>query len=90
MGGGSSGGETNTYRLFVFLEDFLEICANTCSRKLLVVAKESENIQLRNAELKTKWVKCANVQIYCVLSLSRRVNISRDIKHSGSTRTFGE
>jgi hypothetical protein len=38
----------------VFLEDFLEICANIYLRKLLVVAEESENIQPGNAELVKK------------------------------------
>jgi hypothetical protein len=38
----------------VFVKDFLEINANTCSRKLLVVAKESENIQPGGAELEGK------------------------------------
>jgi hypothetical protein len=48
----------------MFLEDFLEICANICSRKLLVVAKESKNIQPENAQLgKKKWVRCANVHL---------------------------
>jgi hypothetical protein len=38
----------------MFLEDFLEICAHICSRKLLVVAKESKNIQPENAQLGKK------------------------------------
>jgi hypothetical protein len=36
----------------VFVEDFLQICANICSRKLLVVAKESKNVQPGNASQK--------------------------------------
>jgi hypothetical protein len=35
----------------VFLEDFLEVCTNMCLRKLVVVAKDSKNIQPKNAEL---------------------------------------
>jgi hypothetical protein len=42
----------------VILEDFLEIRESICSRKPWVVAKESENIQSENAELKRKGVKC--------------------------------
>jgi hypothetical protein len=38
----------------VFVKDFLEINANACSRKLLVVAKESENIQPGDTELEGK------------------------------------
>jgi hypothetical protein len=71
--------------VLVFLEDFLEICTNICSRKLLVVANESKSIQLGNAELKRKGIKCANVQMPL-----KRVNISRDMTHSTSTRTFGK
>jgi hypothetical protein len=41
-------------------------------------------------EIKIKGVKCVNMQIYCVLCFSTRVNVSRDITHSASTRTFGE
>jgi hypothetical protein len=51
-------GETNTYRLLMFLDDFLETYANIYLRKLLVVPKETENIQLGNAELKRKGKKC--------------------------------
>jgi hypothetical protein len=42
----------------VFLENFLEVWTNICSRKLLVVAKKSENMQARNAELKGKGKIC--------------------------------
>jgi hypothetical protein len=66
----------------VFLDDFLEICANICLRKLLVVAKESENIWPGNAELERKGEKRANLM--CL------VNVSRDITHSTSTRMCGE
>jgi hypothetical protein len=38
----------------VFLEDLLEICANICLRKLLMAAKESENIQPGNTQLERK------------------------------------
>jgi hypothetical protein len=37
--------------VLVFLGEFLEICVNKFSRKLLLVAKESENIRPGNAEL---------------------------------------
>jgi hypothetical protein len=40
----------------------LEICTNTCSRKLLVVTMESEIIQPGNTELSRKGVKCTNMQ----------------------------
>jgi hypothetical protein len=50
----------------VFLENFLEVWTNICSRKLLVVAKESENMQAGNAELKGKGEKWVNLQLYCV------------------------
>jgi hypothetical protein len=62
----------------VFLKEFLEICVNTCSRKLLAVAKESKDNLPENAELKREWLKCSNVQIYCIWCFfSMRVNISR-------------
>jgi hypothetical protein len=63
--------------------------ANTSSRKLLVVAKGSENIQQGNTDIERKGVKWANMQIYCVWCLSTRVNVSRDI-HSASTRMLNE
>jgi hypothetical protein len=47
----------------------MEICANICPRKLLLFTKESENIQLGNAEFERK-VVLTNVNIYCVLCLS--------------------
>jgi hypothetical protein len=47
----------------------MEICTYTCSRKLLALAKESENIQRGNAEQERKVVKRANVQTYCVMTL---------------------
>jgi hypothetical protein len=56
----------------------------------LVLAKESKNIQVRNAELKWKRVKSTNVQFYCVWYLSTRVNVSRDTTNSASTSMFGE
>jgi hypothetical protein len=65
----------------------MEICTYTRSRKLLVLAKESENIQRGNAEQERKVVKRANVKTYCVTT---KANISRDIAHSSSTRTFAE
>jgi hypothetical protein len=37
--------ETALYHNQTLLEDFLELCANVCFRKLLVVIKENENIQ---------------------------------------------
>jgi hypothetical protein len=40
--------------------------------------------------LKEKGVKRANVQIYIVCYLSTKVNVSRDIRYSTSTRMFGE
>jgi hypothetical protein len=40
--------------VFVFLEDILKIFTNICSRKLLVVAKESENIQPRKCRAQNK------------------------------------
>jgi hypothetical protein len=49
-----------------------------------------ENIKPGNAELKRKGVKHATVQIYCVWCLSIRVNVSRDLTHSTSTRMFDE
>jgi hypothetical protein len=50
----------------VFVKDFLKINANTCSRKLLVVAKESENIQPGDAELEGKGL---NVLMHnCIVS----------------------
>jgi hypothetical protein len=33
--------------------------------------KESKNIQLGNAELERKWVKCGNVQIYCLVPTNK-------------------
>jgi hypothetical protein len=60
----------------LFLEDFLEICANIYSKKLLVVAKESENIQPGDAKLKSKGAKHANVPI-CIWCLYTRVNVPR-------------
>jgi hypothetical protein len=42
-------------------------------KHVLVVAKEIENVQLGNAMLSRKGVKCANVQIYCVWCPSTRV-----------------
>jgi hypothetical protein len=84
--------ESNKYlqAVFVFMEHFLQISTNVCSKKLLVLGKESKNIQPGNAELKRKGVKHTNVEIYCTWLLSTGVNISRGIMHSTSTMTFGE
>jgi hypothetical protein len=85
-------GKTNAYRLYqCFGEEFLEICTNICLKKLLAVTKESENIQPGYAELKKKGrLKHATVQICCAWCLSTRINVSRDMTHSKSTRTLGE
>jgi hypothetical protein len=40
-------------------------------KKLLMMAKESENIQPGNAELKRKGGKHANVQNYCLAPLHK-------------------
>jgi hypothetical protein len=45
----------------------------------LVVAKESENIKPGDAELKSKGVKHASVQICFIWCHSTGMNISRDI-----------
>jgi hypothetical protein len=58
--------------------------------KIVVVAKESKNIQPGNAELARKGQKCTNEQIYCIWCLSTMVNVYRDITHSNSTKMFGE
>jgi hypothetical protein len=60
----------------------MEECANTCSRKLLVLVKESKNIKPGKAELERKVVKFTTTQIYCVKCLSIRANVSTDITHT--------
>jgi hypothetical protein len=52
-----------------FPEDFLKTCVNICSRKLLVMAKESKHIQPGNAELTGNGVKRAN--LFCVVPLHK-------------------
>jgi hypothetical protein len=63
----------------------MEICANICSRKLLVLAKEYEYTQPGNLELKRKEMKRADMQIYCI-----RESVYRDITHWASTSMFDE
>jgi hypothetical protein len=46
--------KTVIVKVLVFLEGFLEIDINICSRKSLVVAKESKNIERGNTKLERK------------------------------------
>jgi hypothetical protein len=57
----------------VFLKDFLEICANICSTKLLVLAKEGGSIQPGSGDFRRKGEMCK----YIVWCPSTGVNISR-------------
>jgi hypothetical protein len=43
-----------------------DMSTHTCSKPLLVVAKERKNIHPGNAELERNGVKYTKVQIYCV------------------------
>jgi hypothetical protein len=64
------GSETNTNRLLVFLEDFLDMFANTCLRKLLEVAKEDE-FPARKCRACINGGECSNMQIYCLVPLHK-------------------
>jgi hypothetical protein len=47
-------------------------------------------VKISSQEIQSLQEKHANVQIYCVLCLSTKVNVSRDITYSTSARMFGE
>jgi hypothetical protein len=64
--------------------------SNYMLKKIIGGGQGNRKYRPGNAELARKAVKHANMQMYCVWCLSTRVNVSRDMTHSASPRTFYE